>query len=49
MLIISARDNENNGWKRNATKKKTKTERNEGVTQAIVKVWDLNDFVVRLT
>ena len=48
MLIISARDNENNGWKRNATKK-TKTERNEGVTQAIVKVWDLNDFVVGLT
>ena len=24
MLIISARDNENNGWKRNATKKKNK-------------------------
>ena len=44
MLIISARDNKNNGWKRNATKKKT--ERNKGVTQAIVKVWDLNYFVV---
>ena len=28
--------------------KKTKTERNNGVSQAIVKVWDLNDFVVRL-
>ena len=48
MLIISARDNENNGWKRNVTKN-TKTERNKGVTQAIVKVWNLNDFVVRLS
>ena len=48
MLIISARDNENKGWKRNATKKK-KTERSKGVTQAIVKVWDLNDFVVPLS
>ena len=48
MPIISAWDNEINGWKRNATKK-TKTERNKGVTQAIVKVWDLNDFVVCLS
>ena len=35
MLIISARDNENNRWKRNAKKKttkqtKTKTEKNKG-------------------
>ena len=27
---------------------KTKTERNKGVTQAIMKVWEPNDFVVRL-
>ena len=48
MPIISAWDNEINGWKRNATKK-TKTERNKRVTQAVVKVWDLNDFVVCLS
>ena len=29
-------------------KKKRKIERKKGVTQAIVKVWGLNDFVVRL-
>ena len=47
MLIISARDNENNRWKRKRTK--AKTERNKGVPQAIVKVWELNDFVVSLS
>ena len=36
MPITSATDNENKIWKRNSTK--TKTERNKGVTQAIVKV-----------
>ena len=30
MSIISVRDNENNRWKRNAEKKKTKTEKNKG-------------------
>ena len=45
MVIISARANENNRWKRQL---KTKTERKKGVTQAIVKVWELNDFAVRL-
>ena len=33
------------------TKKKqktTKTEKNEGVTEVLVKGWELNDFVVRL-
>ena len=47
MLIISARDNENDRLKRKASK--TKTERNKGVMQAIVKVRELNDFVVRLS
>ena len=46
MLIISVRDHENNGWKRNATKKRQKRTRG---TKAIVKGWELNDFVVRLT
>ena len=49
MLIISVRDNENNRWKRRAKKnKQTKAERNKGVMQGIVKVWELNDFVLRL-
>ena len=30
-------------------REKTKTKRNKGVTQAIVKVGELNDFVVRLS
>ena len=30
-------------------KKQTKTEKNKGVTQAIVKGWEVNDFVVRLS
>ena len=47
MPIINVRDNENNRWKRNA--KKTKTERSKGVAQAVVKVWELNGFVARLS
>ena len=43
MLIISVRDNKNNRWKR---RQKTKKEKNKGVTQAIVKVWELNDCAV---
>ena len=61
MLIISVGDNENNGWKRNAktkkkAKKKTKQQqqqqkgrKEQGGTKAIVKGWDLNDFVVELS
>ena len=59
MLIISVGDNENNGWKRSAkTKNKTKKRQNnnnnkktkeQGGTKAIVKGWDLNDFVVELS
>ena len=47
MLIISVKDDENNRWKR-ITRKKTKTEGNRGVTQVMVKRWELNNFVVRL-
>ena len=43
MPIISVTDNENNRWKRNATKKKTRE------TKAIAKGWGLNDFVVHLS
>ena len=53
MLIISVKDNENNGWKRNAkTKTKSKTKQNrkeQGETEAIVKGWELNGFVVHLS
>ena len=45
MPIINVRDNENSGWKRKAKK----TERRKGVAQVIVKLWELNDFVVRLS
>ena len=44
MLIISVRDNENNGWKRNAKAKENKTKKNKKQkqkrtkrTEAIVK------------
>ena len=47
MLVITARDNENNRWIKKATK--TKTKRDKGMTQAIVKVWELNYFIVHLS
>ena len=46
MPIISIRYSENYRWKR---KEKKQTERNKGVAQAIVKVWELNDSAVRLS
>ena len=46
MPMISDRDNENNRWK---GKRKTKTESNSEVMQAILKVWELNHFVFRLS
>ena len=61
MAIISVRDYENNRWKRNAKKKKRKKEKKRKyrkeykiqwentVTEAIVKGWELNDFVVDLS
>ena len=48
MQIINVRDNENNRWKEKK-KKKTKTERCKGVAQVIVKLWELNGFVARLS
>ena len=47
MPINSVRDNENNRWKRNAEKKQSQ-KRTRG-TRAIVKAWELHDFVVRLS
>ena len=47
MPIINVRHNGNNRWKRKA--KKTKTERSKGMAQAIVKVWELDGFVARLS
>ena len=48
MSIISARDNENNRWKRNSTKK-NKDRKEQGGTEAMMKGWELNDFVVHLS
>ena len=49
MPIISVRGNENNRWKKNAKKQQKNThthkDRKEG-TEAIVKGWELNHFVV---
>ena len=42
MPIISVRDNKNNRWKRNSRNyKQTKTEKNKGGEEAIVKGWEL--------
>ena len=43
MPIISARDN------LDEKRQKTKTQRDNGVTQAIMKVWELHGFAVRLS
>ena len=50
MPIISVRDNDNNGWKRNAkNNKKTNKDRKQQGRTGIVKGWELNDFVVHLS
>ena len=54
MPIISVRDNENSRYARNAKKPQTTTttkQRQRGArgTEAIVKGWELNDFVVHLS
>ena len=55
MAIITVRDNEKNRWKRNTkvnkkqTKKANKDRKEQGGTEAIVKGWELNDFVVHLS
>ena len=47
MPIISVRDNGNNRWKRNAKKKKKR--KKQGGTEAIMKRWELIDFVMHLS
>ena len=55
MPINSVRDNENNRWKGNVKKpQNTKAEKNKGgwgggETEAMVKKWELIDFVVHLS
>ena len=49
MLIISVRNNENNRRKRNTHTQKNKDRKEQGETEAIVKMWELNDFVVHLS
>ena len=53
MPIISVKDNKNNRWKRNPkkqTNKQTNNDRKEQrATEAIVKGWELNYFVVLLS
>ena len=58
MTIISVRENENSRWKRNTKnnnsnkktkQKQAKTEKRKGGTKAVVKGWELNDFVVHLS
>ena len=47
MPIINVGDNDNGRWKRKG--KNTKTERRKGVAKVIMKVWELNDFLARLS
>ena len=53
MSIISVSDNENNRWKRNINKQtnknKNKDKKEPGEIKALVKGWELNDFVVHLS
>ena len=54
MPIISVRDNENNRWNRNAKQQqqqqqKNKDRKEQGGIKAIVKGWELNDYVVHLS
>ena len=51
MPIITARDNENSRWKRNAkdNKKKSKDRKEQGETEAKVKGWELNYCVVNIS
>ena len=49
-MLMSVSGNENNRWKKNVKKTKNKDRREQGGgTKAIVKEWELNDFVVRLS
>ena len=48
MPIINLKDNENNRWKFCKEKKKKRKKRTRGM-EAIVKGWEINDFVERLS
>ena len=51
MLIISVRDHENNRWKGNEDRNKTKKKQRQKAARgadAIVEASELNDFVVHL-
>ena len=50
-MPIMHRDNENNRWKRIAKHNKRKTNKDKGAkgTEAMVKGWELNDFVEHLS
>ena len=47
MPIINVRHNGNNRWKRKTEKQRQKEAK--GVAQVIVKVWEVNAFVARLS
>ena len=53
MFVISVRDNENNRWKKKQNKhnnsNNNKDRKEQGETEALVKGWGLNDFVVHLS
>ena len=60
MPIISIKDNENSRWKRKAKTKQQKKQKNnskksnkdrkeQGGTEAMVKGWELNDFILHLS
>ena len=51
MPIISVRNNKNIRWKRETqkTKKNNKDRKDKGEREAILKGWQLNDFVAHLS
>ena len=49
MLIISIKDKENNKWKKKKKKKKSQEKKKIRGMEAIVKEWEINDFVERLS
>ena len=46
--LIKIIDERKTKKKKKTTTKTEQTEKNEGVTEVLVKGWELNDFVVRL-
>ena len=49
MLIISVKDNKNSRWKRDAKAKFKKQKKRTRGTEAIVRGWEINDFVEHLS